>query len=309
MQAIARVNRVFEGKPAGLVVDYIGIAADLKIALAHYSKSDQEKTGISEAEAVAAFLNVLDVVRQQLFGTDYNRALDGSPTERLKALPPAIEHILNKGVEDKDASVKRFQDAVAALVKAFKLASGNPRATEHSVEVAFFIAVRTGIEKLDADRKGKKSGASDFAVQQLVNTAVASTELVDILEACGFDWPDISVLSEDFMIEFQNVKHKNLAVEALKKLLNGEIGARTRSNVVKKEELKTRLKKAIARYHNRSIDAIQIIQELIEIARDLRAEPEDGLTSDERAFYDPKFSSWSLISASVGRCFDAISAR
>ncbi len=286
MQAIARVNRVFKGKPAGLVVDYIGIAADLKNALAHYSQSDQAKTGVSEAEAVAAFLDALDVARQQLFGFDYALALDGTPKDRLKILPPAIEHILNKGVEDEGASVKRFQDAVAALVKAFKLASGSPQATDHAVEVAFFTAVRTGIEKLDADRKGKKSGRSDFAIQQLVNNAVASTEVVDILEACGFDRPDISVLSEEFMIELQNMKHKNLAVEALKKLLNGEIGARTRSNVVKKEEFSTRLEQAIARYHNRSVDAFQIIQELIEIAKDLRAEPEDGLTSDERAFYD-----------------------
>jgi type I restriction enzyme, R subunit len=286
MQAIARVNRVFNGKPAGLVVDYIGIAADLKNALAHYSQSDQDKTGVSEAEAVAAFLDALDVARQQLFGFDYALALDGTPKDRLKILPPSIEHVLNKGIEDEGASVKRFQDAVAALVKAFKLASGSPQATDHAVEVAFFTAVRTGIEKLGADRKGKKSGRSDFAIQQLVNNAVASTEVVDILEACGFDRPDISVLSEEFMIELQNMKHKNLAVEALKKLLNGEIGARTRSNVVKKEEFSTRLEQAIARYHNRSVDALQIIQELIEIAKDLRAEPEDGLTSDERAFYD-----------------------
>jgi type I restriction enzyme R subunit len=286
MQAIARVNRVFKGKPAGLVVDYIGIAADLKNALAHYSQSDQKQTGVSEAEAVSAFLDALDVARQQFFGFDYAAALDGSSKDRLKILPPAIEHILNKGIDDDGASVKRFQDAVAALVKAFKLASGSPQATEHAVEVAFFSAVRTGIEKLDADRKGKKSGQSDFAIQQLVNNAVASTEVVDILGACGFDRPDISMLSEEFMIELQNMQHKNLAVEALKKLLNGEISARTRSNVVKKDEFSQRLKVAIGRYHNRSVDALQIIQELIEIAKDLRAVPDDGLTTDERAFYD-----------------------
>lgn len=286
MQAIARVNRVFKGKPAGLVVDYIGIAADLKNALAHYSQPDQAQTGVNEAEAVSAFLDALDVAQQQFFGFEYADALEGSSIDRLKILPPAIEHILNKGIKDDGASVKRFQDAVAALVKAFKLASGSPQATEHAVEVAFFSAVRTGIEKLDADRKGKKTGQSDFAIQQLVNNAVASTEVVDILGASGFERPDISMLSEEFMIELQNMKHKNLAVEALKKLLNGEIGARTRSNVVKKEEFSTRLEQAIARYHNRSVDALQIIQELIEIAKDLRAEPEDGLTSDERAFYD-----------------------
>jgi type I restriction enzyme R subunit len=286
MQAIARVNRVFKGKPAGLVVDYIGIAAELKSALAHYSQSDQAQTGINEAEAVGAFLDALDVSRQQFFGFDYSDAINGSAKDRLKILPPAIEFILAKSIKDEGSSVKRYQDAIANLVKAFKLASGSPQATKYAVEVAFFIAVRTGIEKLDADKSGKKAGSFDFAIQQLVNNAVASTEVVDIMEACGFDRPDISVLSDEFMIELQNMKHKNLAVEALKKLLNGEISARTRSNVVKREEFSTRLEQAIARYHNRSVDALQIIQELIEIAKDLRKEPEDGLTPDERAFYD-----------------------
>ena len=132
----------------------------------------------------------------------------------------------------------------------------------------------------------EERGKPDIAVQQLVNNSVVSTEVVDILETCGFDRCDISVLPEDFMIELQNMKHKNLAVEALKKLLNGETGARNRSNVVKKEEISTRPEQAIARYQNRGIDALQIIQELIGSARDLRAEPEDGLTSDEQAFYD-----------------------
>ncbi|WP_370220876.1 type I restriction endonuclease subunit R [Qipengyuania sp.] len=286
MQAIARVNRVFRDKPAGLVVDYIGIAAELKTALAHYSQPDQAKTGVNEAEAVAAFLDALDVTRHQMHGFSYSAALHGTAKDRLKILPPAIEHLLSKGRDDEGASVKRYQDAVAALVKAFKLASGSSQATRHSVEVAFFAAVRAGLEKLDTDRNGKNSAASDFAIQQLVNNAVASTEVVDILEACGFDRPDISVLSEEFMLELQNMTHKNLAVEALKKLLNGEISARTRSNVVKKEEFSTRLEQAIARYHNRSVDALQIIQELINIAKDLRNEPDDGLSSDERAFYD-----------------------
>ncbi len=286
MQAIARVNRVFMGKPAGLVVDYIGIAADLKKALAHYSRSDQAKTGVSEAEAVGAFLDALDVTRQQLFGFDYAAALEGSANDRFRILPPAIEHILNNGIPDNGASVKRFQDAVAGLVKAFKLASGRARVTGHAVEVGFFVAIRTGIRKLDVDRKGKKRDVSDFAIEQIVNNAVASTEVVDILEVCGFARPDISVLSEEFMIEIQNMEHRNLAVEALKKLLNEEIAAKTRSNVVRKKEFSKRLEQAIARYHNRSVDALQVIRELIEIARDLRAEPEDGLTPEERAFYD-----------------------
>ncbi|MCA2009159.1 type I restriction endonuclease subunit R [Tritonibacter mobilis] len=286
MQAIARVNRVFRDKPAGLVVDYIGIAAELKNALAHYSQTDQQQTGISEAEAVTAFLDTLDVARAQFHGFDYSAALGGTPAQRLQVLPGALDHILNKDRQDEGGAVKRFNDAAAALVKAFKLASGSPQAAEHTEEVAFFSAVRSGLEKMGAGPIGRSSQNPDFAIQQLVNRAVASTEVVDILEACGFDRPDISVLSDAFMIELQNMKHKNLAVEALKKLLNGEISAKTRTNVVRKEEFSSRLEQAIAKYHNRSVDALQILQELIEIAKDLRDEPDDGLSSEERAFYD-----------------------
>ncbi|UWQ85029.1 type I restriction endonuclease subunit R [Leisingera caerulea] len=286
MQAIARVNRVFQDKPAGLVVDYIGIAAELKSALAHYSQSDQQQTGISETEAVAAFLDALDVARTQFHGFDYSQALGGTPAERLRVLPGALDHILQKDRLGEGGVVKRFNDTTAALVKAFKLASGSPQATEQTEEVAFFSAVRSGLEKVGAGPVARSSRNPDFAIQQLVNRAIASTEVVDVLEACGFDRPDISVLSDAFMIEIQNMKHKNLAVEALKMLLNGEITAKTRTNIVQKEEFSSRLEQAIAKYHNRSVDALQILQELIEIAKDLRDEPDDGLTAEERAFYD-----------------------
>ncbi|MCA8894605.1 MAG: DUF3387 domain-containing protein, partial [Amphiplicatus sp.] len=287
MQAIARVNRVFRNKPAGLVVDYIGIAAELKSALSHYSQTDQAQTGIDEAEAVVAFLDALDVVRAQFHGFDYMGCLGAPPAERLKVLPAAIEHILQSSRKgDEKAGVKRFLDCVAVLVKAYKLASGSPQATEHAEELAFFVAVRAGLEKVSPAGGGKSTSSPDFAIQQLINNAVASTEVVDILEACGFDRPNISVLSDEFLIELQGTQHKNLAVEALKKLLNGEINARTRTNVVQNEEFSSRLEQAIARYHNRSVDALQILQELIQIAKDLRNEPEDNLTASERAFYD-----------------------
>ncbi len=284
MQAIARVNRVFRDKPAGLVVDYIGVAAELKAALAHYSQTDQAQTGIDEAEAVAAFLDALDVARTQFHGFDYSAALHGAPSERLAVLPGAIEHVLAQ-YRESEAGPKRFHDVIAALVKAYKLASGSPQATEHAEEVAFFAAVRSSLGKLDVGG-GRHEGDTDFAIQQLVNDAVASTEVVDILEACGFDRPDISVLSDAFMLELQNMQHRNLAVEALKKLLNGEIKARTRTNVVQNEAFSSRLEDAIARYHNRSVDALQILQELIALAKDLQNEPEDGLNAAERAFYD-----------------------
>jgi type I restriction enzyme R subunit len=286
MQAIARVNRVFSNKPAGLIVDYIGIAAELKAALSHYSQTDQDQTGIDEAQSVAAFLDALDITRAQLHGFDYMHAIGAPGRERLAVWSDALEFILAKDQAGEGASSKRFNDAVAALIKGYKLASGGPQATAHAEEVSFFVSVRSGLEKLKPTSGRGDHHSPDFAIQQLVNRAVASTEVVDILEACGFDRPDISVLSDAFMIELESMKHKNLAVEALKKLLNGEIASRTRTNVVRQEEFSSRLEQAIAKYHNRSVDALQILQELINIAKDLRNEPEDGLTDAERAFYD-----------------------
>ena len=291
MQAIARVNRVFRDKPAGLVVDYIGLATDLKSALAHYSQDDRAETGIDEREAVKALLDALDVAREHFHGFDYATALNGDAAARLKMLPLAVDHIIGKAraqAEDGDLAkaCKPFTDAAAALTKAFKLAGGSPEANAHAVEVAFFIAVRSGLDKLDVAPSSRRSGSSDFAIEQLINRAVASTEVVDILEACGFDRPDISVLSDEFLLELQRMQQKNLAVEALKKLLNGEIGSRLRTNVVRQEEFSNRLSDAISRYHNRSVDVLQVIQELIELARDMKTEPEDGLNEQERAFYD-----------------------
>ncbi|WP_106745070.1 type I restriction endonuclease subunit R [Yoonia maritima] len=290
MQAIARVNRVFAGKPAGLVVDYIGLAADLKKALAHYSQGDQQQTGVDEREAVSAFLSALEVARGLFHGFDYSSVLGGTAADRIEILPAAADHVLTKAREegqegDKDFG-KRFHDVVAALAKAFKLAAGSPETSKHAEEVAFFLAVRAALQKLDVKGGAGRNSSPDFAIEQLLNRAVASTEVVDILEACGFDRPDISVLSEEFLHEIQNMQHRNLAVEALKKLLNGEIKARTRGNVVQNQKFSERLTSAIARYHNRSIDALQVIQELIGMAKDLSAEPEDDMSEAERSFYD-----------------------
>ena len=290
MQAIARVNRVFSGKPSGLVVDYIGLAAELKNALAHYSKSDQAQTGINEREAVGALLTAMDVAQGFFHGLDYHPALRASNSARIDMLARAIDHVLERCRSDAGEGQKefgkRFHDAAAALAQAFKLAAGSPEATKHADEVAFVLAVRAALRKMDVGGGASARRDRDFAVEQLLNRAVASTEVVDILEACGFDRPDISVLSEEFLIEIQNLKHKNLAVEALKKLLNGEIKAKTRGNVVQNGRFSERLNDAIARYHNRSIDALQVIQELIGLAQDLQAEPDDDLSEAERSFYD-----------------------
>lgn len=292
MQAITRINRVFGAKPAGLVVDYIGLAADLKKALRHYSNADQRQTGVDQDQAVHALRTQIEIMRGMFFGVPYMDALAGTPADRIKSLPVAIEHALTLKVdgrdpEDRNESKKRFMKAVAGLVKAFRIAAGSYEASIVKDEVGFFVAVQAAIRKMDASsRTGRSMEDTELAIAQLLNRAVASTEVVDILEAAGVDMPDISVLSEDFLLGLQNLPHKNLAVEALKKLLNGEIQTRTRTNRTQNEAFSKRLMEAMARYHNRSIDALQVIKEMIEMAKELQAQPADGLSPEEVAFYD-----------------------
>ena len=290
MQAIARVNRIFKDKPAGLVVDSIGIANDLKKALSFYSDRDRGNTGIDTEEAIKALQQALEVMRAMFHGFDYRPALHGEAKDRLRILASAVEHVLameGEGENPRKAARKRFMDAVARLDKAFKIASGTEGARQTVEEVAFFNAVRIAIRKMDV---GGESGGReidlDTAIKNLVNQAVASTEIVDILAAAGIKSPDIPILSDEFLREMEGLSQKNLAVEALKKLLNGEIKTRTRTNVVRNRQFTERLEEAMTRYHNRVIDALQVIQELIRIARDLREEPEDGLSKEEIALYD-----------------------
>ena len=290
MQAIARVNRIFTGKPAGLVVDTIGIATDLKEALSFYSDRDRGNTGINTDEAVLALKKCLDVLRSLFHGFDYLPALNGDNTARLKILSQALNHVYGlegEGSDAKKKARKRFLDAVAELERAFKLSSGRDEATAASVEVAFFCAVKIAMIKFE---RGNNTGAMrydlDSRIECLVNQSVCSTEVIDLLSVAGIKSPDISVLSEEFLKEMAGMEHKNLAVEALRKLLAGETKSRTRTNVVKNRQFSERIEAAMAKYHNRVIDALQVIEELIKIGRDLREEPDDGLTPEEVAFYD-----------------------
>lgn len=290
MQAIARVNRIFKDKPAGLVVDSMGIANDLKKALSFYSDRDRGNTAINTGEAVKALQQALEVMRGMFHGFNYRPALHGEAKDRLRILTSAVEHVLaleGEGENPRKAARKRFMDAVARLDKAFKIASGTEEAQRTVEEVAFFNAVRIAIRKMDVGGEGGGREIDlDAAIKNLVNQAVASTEIVDILAAAGIKSPDISILSEEFLREMEGLSQKNLAVEALKKLLNGEIKTRTRTNVVRNRQFTERLEEAMMRYHNRVVDALQVIQELIGIARDLREEPEDGLSKEEVALYD-----------------------
>jgi len=298
MQAIARVNRVFRDKPAGLIVDYIGIAQNLKSALAQYSKPDQDKTGIDEAQAVAVLLEKVEIVRDMFHGFDYRTGLGGTPGERLAMMAGAIEWILDKQQqwaaaektpEAKKQAQRRFADGVLSLSKAFALAASSDEARGIREEVGFFQAIRAALVKT-AGGSGATRRDRELAIQQIVSRAVVSTEIVDILAAVGIQTPDISILSDEFLLEVQQMEKKNLGLEALRKLLNDSIRSRTRTNVVETRSFTERLEDAIARYHANAITTAEVLQELIKLAQDIRAArnrgEEQGLSDEEIAFYD-----------------------
>src|SRR5690554_2965502 len=298
MQAIARVSRVFRGTHGGLVVDYIGIAQNLKTALARYSPKDRENAGIDEGEAIAVMMEKYEVVRDMFHGFDYRSGLNGSPQERLAVLAGAIEWVLDMQQrlaeqeptpEGKKKAHRRYQDAVLALSKAYALAAASDKAREIREEVGFFQAIRAALVKSSAG-SGLTRQERELAIQQIVSRAVVSTEIVDILAAAGIKSPDISILSDEFLAEVQQMEKKNLALEALRKLMNDAIRSRSKANVVQTKAFSERLEDAVARYHANAITTAEVLQELIQLAKDIRAArqrgEESGLSDEEIAFYD-----------------------
>jgi type I restriction enzyme R subunit len=285
MQAIARVNRVFSDKPGGLVVDYLGLAHELKAALTTYTESDGKgDLTIDQAKAVAVMLEKHEVCRGLFHGFDWSKWLTGTPAERLGLLPPAQEHILQQ--ED---GKNRLLLAVNELSKAFALAVPHEEAMRILDDVAFFQAVRASLAKR-APGEVKTGEELNHALRQIVSRAVASEGVLDIFAAAGLKKPDISILSEEFLAEVKGMPQRNLAVELLRKLLSGEIRLRGRKNVVQARSFAEMLEQALRRYQNRAIEAAQVIEELIGLARQMReanARGEAlGLTEDEVAFYD-----------------------
>ena len=285
MQAIARVNRVFRDKPGGLVVDYLGLAHELKQALATYTESGGTgRTAINQEEAVAVLLEKYEVCCGLLHGFDWTKWISGSPAERLSLLPPAQEHVLAQP-EGKE----RFLRAVQELSQAFALAVPHVAALRIRDDVAFFQAVRAVLAKR-APGESEPEEELDLAVRQIVSRAVASERVVDIFAAAGLKKPDISILSEEFLAEVRGMPQRNLAVELLRKLLRGEIQVRCRKNVVQARSFAEMLEEAIRRYQNRAIEAAQVIEELIQLAKHMREANARGevlrLTEDELAFYD-----------------------
>jgi type I restriction enzyme, R subunit len=286
MQAIARVNRVFKDKPGGLVVDYLGLADELRKALAAYTEDDQRQTGIPQEEAVEVLLEKYEVVTAMFHGFDYSLFHTGTPAQRLGVLPATMDFLLQA---DPDQGKNRYLQAVGELSRAFALAVPHQSALDLREEVAFFQAVRAGFIKA-TPVEGKTTEEMDSAIRQLVSRAVASDKIVDIFAAVGLKTPNIGVLDEEFLVELRDLPQKNLALEMLRKLLNDEIKARGRHNVVQARSFAAMLEETIKRYQNRSLETAQVINELIELAKQLKAahqRGEDlGLTEDELAFYD-----------------------
>ncbi|WP_297058635.1 type I restriction endonuclease subunit R [Thermosulfurimonas sp.] len=285
MQAIARVNRVFRDKPGGLVVDYIGLARELKQALAVYTESGgRGRTALDQEEAVAVMQEKYEICCDLFHGFDWSAWKTGTPEERLALLPAAQEHILAQ-----PDGKERFVKAVLELSKAFALAVPHEEAMRIRDDVAFFQAVRSALVKRSPS-EARPQEELDHALRQLVDRAVAPEGVVDIFAAAGLKKPDISILSEEFLAEVRDMPQKNLAVELLRKLLQGEIRTRRRKNVVQARRFSEMLERAVRRYQNRAIEAAQVIEELIALAREMREADrrgeELGLSEEEVAFYD-----------------------
>lgn len=285
LQAIARVNRVFRDKPGGLVVDYLGLAEELKQALANYTASGGTgRTAIDQNEAVAVMLEKYEICCDLFHGFNRKKWVDGTPEERLALLPSAQEHIL--AMPD---GKERFVKAVNELSKAFALAVPHEEALRIRDDVGFFQAVRSVLLK-SAPGERKSDEELNYAIRQIVTRAIVPEGVVDIFAAAGLKKPNISILSDEFLSEVRAMPHKNLAVELLRKLLTGEIKTRARKNVVQARSFAAMLEQAIRRYQNRAIQAAQVIEELIALAKEMRQaseRPEQlGLTEEELAFYD-----------------------
>jgi type I restriction enzyme, R subunit len=285
MQAIARVNRVFKDKPGGLVVDYLGLAHELKAALATYTESGGTgRTALNQEEAVAVMLEKYEVCCALLHGFDWSHWTTGTPQQRLSLLPPAQEHILAQ-----EHGKERFVRTVRELSQAFALAVPHDTALRIRDDVAFFQAVQAVLAKR-APGEPRSEEDLDHAVRQIITRAVAPEGVIDIFAAAGLEKPDISILSDEFLAEVRDMPQRNLAVELLQKLLSGEIRTRGRKNVVQARSFAEMLEQTLRRYQNRSIEAAQVIEELIALARQMREAAlrgeELGLTEDEVAFYD-----------------------
>ena len=285
MQAIARVNRVYKDKPGGLIVDYLGIAADLKKALAFYSDSGGKgDPTILQEQAVHLMLEKLEVVSQMYHGFEYETYFEAETSRKLYMILAAEEHIL--GLED---GKKRYINEVTALSKAFAIAIPHDQAMDAKDEVSFFQAVKARLAKFDGTGMGRTDEEIETTIRQVIDKALVSDKVIDVFDAAGIKKPDISILSEEFLLELKGMEHKNVALEVLKKLLNDEIKARAKKNLVKSKSLMEMLENSIKRYHAKILTAAEVIDELIHLSKEIVNMDSEakhmGLTDFEYAFY------------------------
>ncbi len=285
MQAIARVNRVFKDKPGGLVVDYLGLADQLRRALVVYTESGGSgETALDQDVAVQVMLEKYEVCDALFHGFDRTRWVRGTPAEKLSLLPVAQEHVLAQ-----DDGKNRLVQAVTALSRAFALSVPHPEALRIQDDVAFFQAVKAAVSKATSDRQ-KSPEDLDHAIRQIVSKAVSTDQVIDIFAAAGLKKPDISILSDEFLSEIQGMPQRNLAVELLRKLLSDEIKKRSKKHLVQSRSFAEMLERTIRAYHNRTVETLQVIEELIRLAGEIREASNRGdalgLTDDEVAFYD-----------------------
>jgi type I restriction enzyme R subunit len=286
MQAIARVNRVFKDKPGGLIVDYLGLADQLKQALATYTESGgQGNPTYDTKQAIAVMHEKYGIACDMMHGFQWGKWTTGTPTERLQLIPAGQEHILQQ-----DDGKKRWVQVVMELSQAFALCSATDEATAIRDDVSFFQAVQTALNK-KSGVNSKSPEQIDAAIRQLVSKAITTEgEIIDVFTAAGLKKPDIGILSPQFLAEVRGLKHKNVAAELLEKLLKDELKARSRKNLVQSQSFAEKLKKTLNAYHNRAISTMEVIEELIKLAKEMDAATkrgeELGLTDDEVAFYD-----------------------
>jgi type I restriction enzyme R subunit len=285
MQAIARVNRVYKDKPGGLVVDYLGIAADLKEALSFYSDAGGKgDPTLAQEQAVSLMLEKLEVVSAMYSGFAYEDYFAADTSKKLSLILAAEEHIL--GLED---GRKRYINEVTALSQAFAIAIPHEQAMDAKDEVGFFQAVKARLAKFDGTGEGRNNEEIETTIRQVIDQALVSEKVIDVFDAAGIKKPDISILSEDFLAELKGFKHKNIALEVLKKLLNDELRVRAKKNLVQSKSLMEMLENAIKKYHNKVLTAAEVMEELIKISKEIVASDAEashmGLSDFEYAFY------------------------
>jgi len=285
MQAIARVNRVYKDKPGGLIVDYLGIASDLKKALSFYSDAGGKgDPTILQEQAVQLMLEKLEVVSNMFHGFNYEDYFVAETSKKLSMILAAEEHIL--GLED---GKKRYINEVSALSKAFAIAIPHDQAMDAKDEISFFQAIKARLAKFDNTGTGKTDEEIETTIRQVIDKALVTEKVIDVFDAAGLKKPDISILSEEFLLELKGMEHKNVALEVLKKLLNDEIKSRAKKNLVKSKSLMEMLENAIKKYHNKILTAAEVIEELINLSKDIVEMDSEakamGLSDYEYAFY------------------------